>query len=368
MTMKRNDGCSPILTITGSDGTGGSGVQADIKILSALGGYAVTVITSVTVQNTLGIQDFYDLPPDIVLGQIEAIINDVQPRIVKIGMIRRADVMQAVSSVLGRYRPEVVIYDPVAVSSNGDILMSPDLIRVMRRCLLPLVSLLTLKKSDAERILGHRIVGSAGVVEAAGELQQLGCHSVLMHCGNMMAGPNTDVLVVASDSEPSFLSNMCGDTLQGNRHGRSGNLSAAIGGYMSKGQSLEDAVASAYTYMSNVHAKDVALAGRGSELFNEFVNEISAHFTSHNDVRFYADLLNVSSTYLAQVTKRIAGKAPKTIIDEYLVSEIESMLLSSTKTVQEIAYSVGFGSQAHFAKFFKKMTGLTPSEYRRQKR
>ena len=77
----------PILTITGSDGTGGSGVQADIKTVSALGGYAVTAITSITVQNTLGIQEFYDLPADTVTGQVEAIVNDVQPKVVKIGMI-----------------------------------------------------------------------------------------------------------------------------------------------------------------------------------------------------------------------------------------------------------------------------------------
>ena len=77
-----------ILTITGSDSTGGSGVQADIKTISALGGYAVSAITSITVQNTLGIQEFYDIPADIVAGQIEAIVNDVQPSVIKVGLIR----------------------------------------------------------------------------------------------------------------------------------------------------------------------------------------------------------------------------------------------------------------------------------------
>ena len=121
----------PILTITGSDGTGGSGVQADIKTVSALGGYAVTAITSITVQNTLGIQEFYDLPADIVTGQVEAIVNDVQPKVVKIGMIRRSDVMVAVAKAIERYKPDVVIYDPVVVSSKGDVLMSLDLLGAM---------------------------------------------------------------------------------------------------------------------------------------------------------------------------------------------------------------------------------------------
>lgn len=80
-----------ILTITGSDSTGGSGVQADIRTISALGGYAVSAVTSITVQNTLGIQAFHDLPADIVKGQIEAIINDVQPDTVKVGMIRTTE-------------------------------------------------------------------------------------------------------------------------------------------------------------------------------------------------------------------------------------------------------------------------------------
>ena len=93
-----------ILTITGSDSTGGSGVQADIRTISELGGYAVSAITSITVQNTLGIQEFFDIPAEIVSGQIEAIMNDVQPDIVKIGMIRRVETLNVVIDALTKYR------------------------------------------------------------------------------------------------------------------------------------------------------------------------------------------------------------------------------------------------------------------------
>ena len=86
-----------VLTITGSDSTSGSGVQADIKTISALGGYAVSVITSITVQNTIGIQDFYNIPPEVISGQIEAIVNDVQPQVVKIGMIRSAAAVRSIT-------------------------------------------------------------------------------------------------------------------------------------------------------------------------------------------------------------------------------------------------------------------------------
>ena len=95
-----------ILTITGSDSTGLSGIQADITTITSLGGQAVSVITSITAQNTLGIQQFYDIPASVVRQQIEAIVNDVQPRIVKIGLIRSVEVLNVIVEMLTRYRPE----------------------------------------------------------------------------------------------------------------------------------------------------------------------------------------------------------------------------------------------------------------------
>ena len=98
-----------ILTITGSDGTGISGVQADIQLIHELGGVAASVITSITVQNTLGIQEFHDLPASVVRQQVEAIINDLQPQVVKIGLLRRIDVVEALADVLRRYKPQHII-------------------------------------------------------------------------------------------------------------------------------------------------------------------------------------------------------------------------------------------------------------------
>lgn len=109
-----------ILTITGSDGTGGSGVQADIRFISSLGGVAASAVTSITVQNTLGIQEFYDLPVDVVRQQIEAIINDLQPQVVKVGLLRRTDHVEMVAEVLKKYRPHHVVYAPVLTSTKGE--------------------------------------------------------------------------------------------------------------------------------------------------------------------------------------------------------------------------------------------------------
>ena len=98
-----------ILAITGSDGTGGSGLQADIRCITELGGMVTSVVTSITIQNTLGIQEIYDLSAAIVRKQIEAIFNDLQPQIVKIGLIRRIDVVAVVAEMMRKYRPRYII-------------------------------------------------------------------------------------------------------------------------------------------------------------------------------------------------------------------------------------------------------------------
>ena len=235
----------PILTITGSDSTGGSGVQADIKTISELGGYAVSAITSITVQNTLGIQEFFDIPAEIVSGQIEAIMNDMQPHIVKVGMIRKVETLNVLIDALTKYRPDHIIYAPSIWSSQGDALMTEDFINI--------------------------------------EL-----------------------------------------------------------------------------------ARESNLQGRSSDLYNQFISQVNNFCRTYSDVHFYADQLNVSGRYLAQVTRRISGKTPKAIIDEYIVKEIERELSTTTHTVQEIANTFGFSSQAHLTKFFKKMRGVTPSAFRQK--
>ena len=125
-----------ILTITGSDGTGGSGVQADIRLISELGGKAASAITSITVQNTLGIQEFHDLPASVVRQQVEAIVNDLQPQVVKIGLVRRIDVVETLVDVLKKYQPRHIVYAPVLKSTKGEQLVSEKVYDAMVRCCL----------------------------------------------------------------------------------------------------------------------------------------------------------------------------------------------------------------------------------------
>ena len=316
----------PILTITGSDSTGGSGVQADIKTISELGGYAVSAITSITVQNTLGIQEFFDVPAEIVSGQIEAIMNDIQPSIVKVGMIRRVETLEVVIDALTKYRPDYIIYAPAIWSSNGDALMTEDVVSQIRYRLLPLCSVVVARKKENDIILQDTKL-------------------LRMAEGNGM--------------QVFLLDNA-------NSHGLTNRFSSALAVYLNQGKKMEDALAMAQDFINVELTRESNLQGRSSELYNQFISQVNNFCRTYSDVHFYADQLNVSSRYLAQVTRRISGKTPKAIIDEYIVKEIERELSTTTHTVQEIANTFGFSSQAHLTKFFKKMRGLTPSEYRKK--
>uniref|UniRef100_UPI004026C953 bifunctional hydroxymethylpyrimidine kinase/phosphomethylpyrimidine kinase n=1 Tax=Prevotella sp. TaxID=59823 RepID=UPI004026C953 len=317
----------PILTITGSDSTGGSGVQADIKTISELGGYAVSAITSITVQNTLGIQEFFDVPAEIVSGQIEAIMNDIQPTIVKVGMIRRVETLGVVIDALTKYRPDYIIYTPAIWSSNGDALMTEDVVSQIKYRLLPLCSVVVARKKENDIIL-----------------------------------QDTKLLRMAEDNgmQVFLLDNA-------NSHGLTNRFSSALAVYLNQGKKMEDALAMAQDFINVELTRESNLQGRSSELYNQFISQVNNFCRTYSDVHFYADQLNVSSRYLAQVTRRISCKTPKAIIDEYIVKEIERELSTTTHTVQEIANTFGFSSQAHLTKFFKKMRGVTPSAFRQPK-
>lgn len=316
----------PILTITGSDSTGGSGVQADIRTISELGGYAASAITSITVQNTLGIQAFFDVPAEIVSGQIEAIMNDIQPSIVKVGMIRRVETLEVVIDALTKYRPDYIIYAPAIWSSNGDALMTEDVVSQIRYRLLPLCSVVVARKKENDIILQDTKL-------------------LRMAEGNGM--------------QVFLLDNA-------NSHGLTNRFSSALAVYLNQGKKMEDALAMAQDFINVELTRESNLQGRSSELYNQFISQVNNFCRTYSDVHFYADQLNVSSRYLAQVTRRISCKTPKAIIDEYIVKEIERELSTTTHTVQEIANTFGFSSQAHLTKFFKKMRGVTPSEYRKK--
>jgi len=138
------------LTIAGSDSCGGAGVQADIKTMSALGVYAASAITSVTVQNTLGVQAIQAIRPEIVAGQIRAVMDDIKPTAIKVGMVNDQATILAIADTLQQYSPQKLVVDPVMVSTSGSMLMQKDALGTFCRRLLPMATLLTPNIPEAE--------------------------------------------------------------------------------------------------------------------------------------------------------------------------------------------------------------------------
>lgn len=147
------------MTIAGSDSCGGAGVQADIKTMSALGVYAASAITAITVQNTLGVYAIQDINPEIVKGQIEAVMDDIHPDAIKVGMVNDRSTIQAIAETLKRYQGEYqhLIIDPVMVSTSGCRLMQEDALSIFIQELLPLATLLTPNIPEAEILAGMKI-------------------------------------------------------------------------------------------------------------------------------------------------------------------------------------------------------------------
>ena len=304
--MKKREEAPGVLTVTGSDGTGGAGVQLDVQIIRELGAVPLSAVTTITVQNTIGIQALSDLPADVVEQQVEAIMDDMHPQVVKVGMLRTVGHVEAMAKLIDRYRPRWVVYDPVPITSRGESLMGPELRTRIEEQLLPLCNVVT---------------------------SRLRVESIA----------NWDV------------------------HGLKGAFSTAVATFLALGCGLEAAVAEATGYVNRRAALFGGMEGRGAELYGEFLRLVARLHAAHNDVQFYAGHMNVSPRYLAQVTRRMAGISPKQIIDQYMIKEIERALGRGGKTVQEVAFDFGFSSQSHFSKFFRKMTGHTPTEYKNRK-
>lgn len=297
-----------ILTITGSDSAGGAGIQADIKTITSLGGKALSVVTTLTMQNTLGIQDFYDIPAEVVERQIDAVAEDITPSVFKVGLVRNIYTLEAIVRCILRYKPQWVLFSPVVYSSCDEVLMSDELVDRIQKTLVPLCNALVVRERDSDRFNASRII-------------------------------------VADNS-----------------HGRCNELCSTIATLLCQDMSLDDAEKKArYMMPAEVNAE---MSGRCMNLYNSFVKMQEEECKNSRDVNYYAAQLNVSPRYLSQVTKRVASQSPKSIIDATLLIKIKN-LLKTDKTIQEIAYQLEFSSQAHLSNFFKRFTGSSPSDYRK---
>ncbi len=236
-----------VLIVAGSDSGGGAGIQADIKTISALGGYAMTAITAVTVQNTLGVAGVYPIPPDVVRAQIEAVMNDLGADTWKIGMMGSADHVRAVLEAwyaVGDGAP--VILDPVMIAKGGASLLNDDAIEVICNELMPVAAMVTPNAPEAAALTGVDVHDLDGQMEAADILvNRLGAWSALVKGGHIHGSIVRDVLLTRSGYRVFESPRI--DTKA--THGTGCTLASAIAAYNSRGEELEASVEKARVYL-----------------------------------------------------------------------------------------------------------------------
>ena len=236
------------LTIAGSDSGGGAGIQADLKTFSALGVYGASVITALTAQNTKGVQAIHDVPAAFVAAQIDSVFSDLEVGAVKIGMLSRPDVIDAVADGLARHAQGIpVVLDPVMVATSGDRLITGEAVAVLRERLLPRADLLTPNLPEAAVLLGEEGTDEAGAADRARRLLALGARAVLVKGGHGTGPGSVDHLVMGEGAARRLAATRVATR---NTHGTGCTLSAAIAANLALGRSLEEAVAGAKDYLT----------------------------------------------------------------------------------------------------------------------
>ena len=234
------------LTIAGSDSGGGAGIQADLKTFSALGAYGASVLTAITAQNTLGVSGVFELPTDIIAAQIDAVVTDIRPDVVKTGMIASIDIIGTVAERLRHYQLRQLVVDPVMVAKSGDALLRPDAVAALREQLLPLALVATPNLPEAETILGRKIESLDAMHAAARELvRECGARAVVVKGGHL-AGPPIDVFFDGSE-----LRELAAERIETkNTHGTGCTFASAIAAYLAGGEPLPEAIRKAKSYLT----------------------------------------------------------------------------------------------------------------------
>jgi hydroxymethylpyrimidine/phosphomethylpyrimidine kinase len=244
-----------VLTIAGSDSGGGAGLQADLKVITALGAYGMSVITAITAQNTLGVTRIQDIDLDVIEAQIDAVILDIGVDVVKIGMLASPQIVQTVAKALRRHGVQRIVLDPVLRATSGASLGGDDTAQAMIAELFPMATLITPNMEEASLLLGRDITAPGDFKMAAQELLEMGPQAVLIKGGHLDATHTqiTDFLLwktLEDDLEVTQAKDFKHyrvNTL--NTHGTGCSLASAIATYLADGHDLSHAVAKAISYV-----------------------------------------------------------------------------------------------------------------------
>ena len=255
------------VTIAGSDSSGGAGIQADIKTMTALGVYAMSAVAALTAQNTTGVYGILEVSPAFLENQLDCIFTDIRPDAVKIGMLSSGELMKITAEKLREYKAKHVVLDPVMVSTSGSRLMKEDAALIMKENLFPLAEIITPNIPEAEALTGMQIRGKQDMEEAAEFLHETYRCAVLLKGGHAVNAAN-DLLY--QDRKAVWLEGRRIDNP--NTHGTGCTLSSAIASYLALEYRLEEAVRKAKEYLSGALAAGLDL-GKGSGPLNHMYIE-----------------------------------------------------------------------------------------------
>ena len=239
--------CGRVLIIAGSDSGGGAGIQADIKTVTALGGYAASAVTALTAQNTQGIFGIRDVPPAFIVQQIEVVLGDIGADCVKIGMLHRPEIVEAIGDVLSGAGAGIpLVLDPVMVAKGGQVLLVPEAVESLRRRLAPIATVLTPNLPEARALAGLSPEPPVAATELADRLLALGPEAILVKGGHDEGPVITDVLLVR-DAVPEVFAGPRIATRH--THGTGCTLASAIATGLAQGLGIRDAVVRARAYV-----------------------------------------------------------------------------------------------------------------------
>lgn len=260
--VKETKGLKTVLTIAGSDSGGGAGIQADIKTIMANGCYAMSAITALTAQNTMGVTGIQETTPEMLALQLDAVFTDIRPDAIKIGMVASEKLIRVIADKLKEYQAEHVVVDTVMVSTSGHRLIDEDAIGALKECLLPIAEVITPNIPEAEVLAGMTIRVEQDMVCAAEKISKVyGC-AVLCKGGHSINDAN-DVLY--SDGKVNWYYGKRIDNP--NTHGTGCTLSSAIASNLAKGYKIDEAIKIAKDYISGALADGMDL-GHGSGPMN----------------------------------------------------------------------------------------------------
>ncbi len=235
-----------VLVVAGSDSGGGAGIQADIKTITALGGYAATAVTALTAQNTLGVTAVHPVPPAFIVEQMAAVLGDLGADCLKTGMLHDAGVIEAVADAITTHAPDLpLVVDPVMVAQGGDRLLDRDATLTLARRLMPLATVVTPNVPEAEALTGRPIAGVEDLKRAADALVRLGVKAALVKGGHLQGPTVHDVLV--HDGATEMFESPRIDTRH--THGTGCTLASAIATGLAQGLALRAAVVRARAYL-----------------------------------------------------------------------------------------------------------------------